>query len=854
MLDNSTLAEKDGAAEAAAEGDSKNLCHIASDSSAGAGALAFEQLEPQRLWLLAPSRGGIQGEYALQKGRDKQGQPLWRQVVGSGWLFSTGSDGFWCFASNEADLVQKLGHIQSVEPHSGCFAHEVASWQYHDGSAWHTDVSICVFTSREAFDAAASAAVVEDYQICYSSLWLLAPPYLALQGEYRKQEARHERGQPVWRQVGGDGWIFSTTKGRWFVTEGEAGIAVNGGVIATTTPHNGALPHEMQHWQYFHDGTWHPDSSVFISEKQAEAEHRLAEQKAEALRRACSAPEQVWLICPPKPLLQGEYVRQPGRVERGQAVWRQSGGQGILYSLGGLWCVATKESDVAKNLGLLQCAEPHKGQGPHEVEDWQFADGNVWRADRCIWVTADQEKGLRALAEQETEAQKRALSAPQQLWLKASSKPALEGQYAKVSGRIERGQAIWHQLGGSGWLYSSAGGRWFVADREDAVTQCGGVIASSAPHQGRYPHETERWQQYDDGVWKFAPSISVVAEMKCFNISDMNLSGESITIVTPTVIAMDMPSSFWVLAPQFPALEGEYVQQSNRVMQGQPVWANIDGGAMLFNLQEGVVHAVGNDANGSSARWCLATNESEAVNGRPVLRGTPHAGSSPLETSTWQRFEGGGWLDETFVSILADEASFKLAQSEAAKRKHVENVLLQAEDVEDDPRPEVVKPGANFFQNLTAAPGLPMEKMKAITHHSSLAGNDAVPVGLLPTTLRDRVGTEVKELLSRANLGRDQQQADVNEDALVEQCYEAVLSAKARGIDVETNSELLSKEVMRTILMGWDHSKRRGVSIDVGTEHSISPQIDLGEELDGVCVDEGCLSYPRAACDSCRVC
>ena len=38
----------------------------------------------------------------LQKGRDNWNQPLWRQLKGASWLFSS-PDGFWRFANNDLD-------------------------------------------------------------------------------------------------------------------------------------------------------------------------------------------------------------------------------------------------------------------------------------------------------------------------------------------------------------------------------------------------------------------------------------------------------------------------------------------------------------------------------------------------------------------------------------------------------------------------------------------------------------------------------------------------------------------------------------------------------------------------------
>jgi len=47
----------------------------------------------------------------LQKGRDNWNQPLWRQLKGASWLFSS-PDGFWRFANN--DLEPKMKGLAMV--------------------------------------------------------------------------------------------------------------------------------------------------------------------------------------------------------------------------------------------------------------------------------------------------------------------------------------------------------------------------------------------------------------------------------------------------------------------------------------------------------------------------------------------------------------------------------------------------------------------------------------------------------------------------------------------------------------------------------------------------------------------
>ncbi|CAE7429994.1 ADL1 [Symbiodinium sp. CCMP2592] len=123
-------------------------------------------------------------------------------------------------------------------------------------------------------------------------------------------------------------------------------------------------------------------------------------------------------------------------------------------------------------------------------------------------------------------ARRRADLAPSHLWLKAASKVALQGEYIKVPNRLERGQALWQQAAGPGWLYSTSGGRWFVTDREEGIASNTGLLASNALHHGRLPQETEKWQEFVDGAWQLAPSVLVVADVECLHIRGISMTAE----------------------------------------------------------------------------------------------------------------------------------------------------------------------------------------------------------------------------------------------------------------------------------------------------------------------------------------
>eukprot|EP00439_Symbiodinium_sp_Y106_P075253 s1357_g14.t2 len=97
-----------------------------------------------------------------------------------------------------------------------------------------------------------------------SHLWLKAASKVALQGEYIKVPNRLERSQALWQQAAGPGWLYSTSGGRWFVTDREEGIASNTGLLASNALHQGRLPQETEKWQEFVDGAWQLAPSVLV--------------------------------------------------------------------------------------------------------------------------------------------------------------------------------------------------------------------------------------------------------------------------------------------------------------------------------------------------------------------------------------------------------------------------------------------------------------------------------------------------------------------------------------------------------------------------------------------------------------
>lgn len=801
----------------------------------------------------------MQGEYTKQRGRDKYGQAIWRQVNGAGWLFSSGPEGSWCFAKKESDIGKKLGQVQSASPHHGRAPHEVAQWHYHDWSTWRVDESIKVTDSCEEFERAVHE---QDASQCSlrdgDRLWIIVPPYASLQGEYVKQLGRVERGHPVWRQASGNGTLFSTAKGRWFIADGEAGVAVNGGVIATAAHHEGRPPQDVKQWQYFHNGKWHVDPALVVTAKQEDGERRLADQEAQAVERASKAPDRIWLVCLPKPGLQGEYVRHQGRLERGEAVWQQVEGTAVLYSngLGGLWCFANKETDIIKNVGILQSTAPHKGMPPNEVVGWQYADGSSWRLDEGILVTASEEQGQRAFADQHDEALRRAEAAPKSLWLVAPAQPSLQGEYAKQHGRIERGQACWRRTAGQGWLYSTAGGRWFVAESEDAITVCGGVIAVATPHGGRSPQECPQWQSYTDGAWHMDASIRITSERV-----ELDAPRETAPAAVPaqkpaapvqeSFAEADAPERLWLSAPTVPRLEGEYVREGGR-RAGLASWRHLGGAGWLY----------GRTLEG---RWCVAAEESDVEAGRAVVRSAGSAASSPQEVERWQaaeeseNAEGIFWRDEPSIRVSAFAKEARQAAAPGTPSPRVAGSPASAARVAGLQQLRLTLQASGGGQQVPTPRTAPSSVKKSEPDPCLLVSSPCSPSSpkmevvvetQQPLTsfscleLRDRIRTEVQRLLVLAGLSPADTAISMDVDILVDQCI-CELQEQDCG-DAGPDESAVARVVMRSLLMGWGRNRSAAQPAPACGKEEEDGAADEGlPQLFGSCRPDGSMTRAR---------
>lgn len=92
-----------------------------------------------------------------------------------------------------------------------------------------------------------------------------------------------------------------------------------------------------------------------------------------------AALSRLWLRCPEKEFLGGTYTIVEGRVQNRLPVWRQDGGNGLLFSNGtGQWAVSPSESGVKKGKAPLRSQQKHHESPPHTMQMWEVYDDGAW--------------------------------------------------------------------------------------------------------------------------------------------------------------------------------------------------------------------------------------------------------------------------------------------------------------------------------------------------------------------------------------------------------------------------------------------------------------------------------------------
>lgn len=334
------------------------------------------------------------GRYDLQADQFANGFPVWRQAGGKKWLFS-GPDGRWTFCSEEVRIAKKFalpdGLLYHPVAHGGAGPHELKSdWRAYSDQA-------------RAFlpDAGVSVGPEIPWDMpprLYLASPLCQQPYA---GEYALLEEVMANGMPVWRQRGGNRWLYSSPNGKWcFGAEDvrRKNFDHNGGHVYCATQHGGQNP-EVVHaegWRCFDgDAKVHrSDSQVLVTPDPPWA-HRLLPRQLKIERTATAGGP-----------LAGLYHLSDETWSNGFPVWQRRSGQREwwLYTApSGRWVIGgVTTGDLAGPVGSCggACmAEPHGGRLPLG-EGWNRADAAATSVSGSSRSRAPQSAGIVVLEHQ----------------------------------------------------------------------------------------------------------------------------------------------------------------------------------------------------------------------------------------------------------------------------------------------------------------------------------------------------------------------------------------------------------------------------------------------------------------------
>lgn len=235
-------------------------------------------------------------------------------------------------------------------------------------------------------------------------MWVKSLPHQPqVTGRYGLVDGRSASGQPVWRQEGGPGWLYSSTEGVWFVTVHEFCVGKTGGIIGCLEEHKGSPPQDMKSWKRWggpNDG-WTPDESVAVT-GDAEVGAQWETAKAQQLElRFADVPQAFTLTSPgAHSALAGKYHIVAGQTSNSQPLWRQDGGSGWLYADSfGFWRFTDDEAKISEAGSVIQSADIlAPSQWPHEIKEWKRDGGGCgcdggdnkaeWELDTQISVSA----------------------------------------------------------------------------------------------------------------------------------------------------------------------------------------------------------------------------------------------------------------------------------------------------------------------------------------------------------------------------------------------------------------------------------------------------------------------------------
>jgi len=442
-------------------------------------ALGDLQDVPRELFVQASgSQCCYSGSYAILLGVISQGFPVWRHRGGCRRLY-VGVDGHWCIGDEDSSDSRSVSRrIFSPTPHGGELPTRAS-----------TEKWFC-------FDDRLQKGVQDVYitlsSVCQFSLAQLelhvtaSAQYLPFSGAYKIVDGEYANGFRVWRQAGGNRWLYTLRDGRWCFC-GEEVRLLKGfttcGCMSHADPHGGVMPEHLEagKWRHRDVGTqcFIEDESIAVSA---------------VFPRV--APRSVYLESPlGQQQFAGEYSLVAGDAANGFPVWQQSGGRRYLYSCpDGHWCFGEEDArrdDFRGTAGPICTDGQHGCAMPDEAGPWLRHDQIEKRhlKDAALNVQATSW-----------------WSSSSPICLQVSCSPAFAcctGRYDLAPAVSTNGFPAWRRRGGGWWLYTTPTGHWALGPGHPrgvpaTASSAVGRLYHPNPHGGLSPDTLSgRWARHD---------------------------------------------------------------------------------------------------------------------------------------------------------------------------------------------------------------------------------------------------------------------------------------------------------------------------------------------------------------------
>ena len=201
------------------------------------------------MWVRSlPFQPQISGKYEPVEGREANGQGVWRQVSGPGWLYNS-NESVWFVTVHEHCVGHTGGIIGALAPYG---APEQCAWKRWSGpvGGWVPDPDVEVTaTAEDGLRIESEKAQLMETRIASAPASLvLNVPHGNLSGTYRFV-GRVLNAQPVWEHEEGTGLLFADSFNFWRLADGEAGLEEGSGVVQSADISPITWPSAVAEWK-----------------------------------------------------------------------------------------------------------------------------------------------------------------------------------------------------------------------------------------------------------------------------------------------------------------------------------------------------------------------------------------------------------------------------------------------------------------------------------------------------------------------------------------------------------------------------------------------------------------------------